>query len=80
MCPGKPGASDQQEKGKQFRFHFVLLAAGAFASNHRSTDYFAPALPDADVLKLLGVTINLAGFRVADFHQYRAFMASGPPA
>jgi len=69
----------REEQAISFSF-FVLLAVGAVASNHRLSGYFAPALPDADVLGLLGVTINQARLRVADFHQYRAFMASGPPA
>jgi hypothetical protein len=34
-------------------------------------------MPFPDLFEFLGVTANQARFRLADFHQYRAFMASG---
>jgi hypothetical protein len=65
----------REEQAISFSF-FVLLAVG-YVRIHRSLRQIASAMPIPDLSEFLCVTVSQARFRLADFHQYRAFMASG---
>lgn len=64
----------REEQAISFSF-FVLLAVG-YVRIHRSLRQIASAMPIPDLSEFLGVTANQARLRLADFHQYCAFMAS----